>query len=144
MLVAALLAVAAAGTLTAITPTLPLLLVWALLAGAGAVIVEVLTETTLQRDLDEDVFARAYGIAFPASIGGIVIGSLIAAPLVALFGLTGALLSIALLAAGYATVIARATTAAAPPAKPVTQLARRQHAGTSAVAPVAVARCGIE
>jgi MFS family permease len=125
MLVAALLAVAAAGTLTAITPTLPLLLAWALLAGAGAVIVEVLTETTLQRDLDEDVFARAYGIAFPASIGGIVIGSLIAAPLVALFGLTGALLTIAVLAGGYATVVARAKAAAAPPAEPVTQLARR-------------------
>ena len=119
MLVAALLVVAAAGTLTAVTPTLPLLLAWAVLAGAGAVIVEVLTETTLQRDLAEDVFARAYGIAFPASIGGIVIGSLAAAPLVALFGLTGALLSIAVLAGGYAAVVARAKTAAAllgPPA----------------------------
>ena len=122
MLVAALLVVAAAGTLTAVTPTLPLLLAWAVLAGAGAVIVEVLTETTLQRDLAEDVFARAYGIAFPASIGGIVIGSLAAAPLVALFGLTGALLSIAVLAGGYAAVVARAKTAAALPGPPAAEL----------------------
>ena len=70
MLVAALLAVATAGTLMALTSTLPLLLACAVLTGAGAAIVEVLTETTLQRELDEDVFARAYGIAFPASVSG--------------------------------------------------------------------------
>src|SRR5262249_3102815 len=48
------------------------------LTGMGALLVEVLTETTLQRELDEDVFGRAYGIAFPAAIAGIVVGSVIA------------------------------------------------------------------
>ena len=42
------------------------------IGGAGAVLVEVLCETALQRELDEEVFARAYGIALPVSIGGIV------------------------------------------------------------------------
>ena len=121
VLVAALLTVATAGTLMAVTSSLRLLMTGAMLVGAGAVIVEVLTETTLQRDLNEDVFARAYGIAFPASIGGIVIGSLIAAPLVAVVGLTGALLTIAVLAGGYATVVARTRTTAERFSAPATQ-----------------------
>jgi hypothetical protein len=48
--------------------------------GAAAVLVEILTETGLQRMLDEDVFGRAYGLALPASLGGIVVGSLVAPP----------------------------------------------------------------
>ena len=55
-------------------------------SGAGFIVVEVMVETSLQRTLAPDVFARAYGFAFPAAIAGIVAGSLIAAPLVALFG----------------------------------------------------------
>lgn len=38
------------------------------------------------------MFGRAYGFAFPASIAGIVAGSLIAAPLAALFGLVATLM----------------------------------------------------
>ena len=48
------------------------------LTGMGALLVEILTETTVQRELDGDVFGRAYGIAFPAAIAGIVVGSVIA------------------------------------------------------------------
>jgi MFS family permease len=47
------------------------------LYGAQTVLL-LLTETTLQRELDEDVFGRAYGLAFPAAIAGIVVGSVIA------------------------------------------------------------------
>jgi MFS family permease len=105
VLVLALLGVAGPAALMAATPCLPGLLVWAVLGGAGAVLVEVLCETSLQRDLDEHLFARAYGIAFPAAIAGIVGGSLLAAPLVAGIGLTGALLGTGVLAAGYAVVV---------------------------------------
>jgi hypothetical protein len=52
---------------------------------------EVLGETALPRMLDDEVLARAYGLVFPISISGIVAGSLIAGPLVSLFGLTGAM-----------------------------------------------------
>jgi hypothetical protein len=52
--------------------------------------------------LDETVLARAYGLAFPASIGGIVAGSLIAAPLVTLIGLSGALAAMGGIVAAYA------------------------------------------
>ena len=82
----------------------PGLLLWAVIGGAGAVLVEVLCETALQRELDEEVFARAYGIALPVTIGGIVGGSLVAAPLVALVGLTGAIVGTGVLAGGYAGI----------------------------------------
>ena len=60
--------------------------------GTGAVLVEILTETSLQRTLDEEVFGRAYGLAVPASLAGIVAGSLLAPLLVAVFGERGALI----------------------------------------------------
>ena len=62
-----------------------------LVGGSGAVVAEVLSETALPRMLDDDVLARAYGLVLPASLAGIVAGSLIAGPLVGLLGLTGAL-----------------------------------------------------
>jgi MFS family permease len=105
VLLHALLAVAAPAALMAVTPSLAGLVVCAVVGGAGAVLVEVLTETALQRDLPEEVFARAYGIAFPAAIAGIVGGSLVAAPLVAAVGLTGALLATGALAAAYAGLL---------------------------------------
>jgi predicted MFS family arabinose efflux permease len=105
VLVLALLGVAGPAALMAVTPCLTGLLCWAVLSGAGAVLVEVLTETSLQRDLDEQVFARAYGIAFPAAIAGIAGGSLVAAPLVAAIGLTGAIVSTGVLAAAYAALV---------------------------------------
>jgi hypothetical protein len=89
-----------------VTPWLPVLLVWSVIGGAGAVLVEVLCETALQRELDEEVFARAYGVALPMILAGIVGGSLVAAPLVALVGLPGAIAATGLLAAAYAGFVA--------------------------------------
>jgi MFS family permease len=106
VLIGALLVLAVPAALMAVTPWLAGLLLWAVISGSGAVLVEVLCETALQRELDEDVFARAYGIALPMTLGGIVVGSLVAAPLVALLGLTGAIVGTGVLAAGYAGVVA--------------------------------------
>ena len=64
------------------------------LTGIGALLVEILTDTTLQRTLDEDVFGRAYGLALPASLAGIVVGSAIAPVLASLLGGSGALLAV--------------------------------------------------
>jgi hypothetical protein len=64
-----------------------------LVAGSGAIVAEVLSETALPRLLDEDVLGRAYGFMLPLSLSGIVAGSLVGGPLVALLGLTGALIS---------------------------------------------------
>jgi len=105
VLVGALLVLAVSSSLMAVTPWLPGLLVWGVVGGAGAVLVEVLCETALQRELDEDVFARAYGVALPMILGGIVVGSLVAAPLVALIGLTGAIVVSGMLAAGYVGIV---------------------------------------
>ena len=74
-----------------VVPTLPLALGLAFLGGGGMIVGEVLAETALPRMLDDAVLARAYGLVFPASIAGIVAGSLTGGPLLALFGLTGVL-----------------------------------------------------
>jgi MFS family permease len=100
-----LLAVAVPSSLLAVTPWLAGAVFLAVVIGAGSVMVEVVVDTALARSLDEAVLARAYGLAFPASIGGIVVGSLIAAPLVALVGLSGALAAVGGLVAVYCLVL---------------------------------------
>jgi MFS family permease len=70
--------------------------------GASAILVEVMTETGLQRMLPTEVFGRAYGLAIPASIAGIVVGSLIAPVLVGVLGLNGSLAACGAVALGYA------------------------------------------
>jgi MFS family permease len=74
-----------------VVPTLAGAIVLALLGGGGMIVGEVLSETALPRMLDDAVLARAYGLVFPISISGIVAGSLVAGPLVSIFGLTGAM-----------------------------------------------------
>ncbi len=83
-----------------VVPTLAGAVALAVLGGGGMIVGEVLGETALPRMLDDAVLARAYGLVFPISISGIVAGSLIAGPLVSLFGLTGAMV------AGGASVLA--------------------------------------
>src|SRR5204863_7992462 len=86
------------------------------LSGAGCIVVEVMVETSLQRSLAPDVFARAYGFAYPAAIAGIVAGSLIAAPLVALFGVHGAFAALGGITALYTLTLLRRPQAAVAPA----------------------------
>lgn len=114
VLVAALLMVAAPMALLAATPSLPAAMILAAAGGAGAIVVEVLSETGMQRWLDGAVLARAYGLALPAALGGIVAGSLIAAPLQALLGLDGAFIACGAAVALYATVVAAASTSPLP------------------------------
>ncbi|MDX6206160.1 MAG: hypothetical protein QOF39_2217 [Frankiales bacterium] len=102
VIVASLLLVSASLPLMALAPLLGAAMMLTVLNGAGAIIVEVCTETALQAELPEEVFARAYGFAFPASVTGIVVGSLIAAPAAQLFGLTGSFTLTCALVACYA------------------------------------------
>jgi predicted MFS family arabinose efflux permease len=85
-----------------LVPSLAAAMVLALLGGGGMIVGEVLAETALPRLLDDEVLARAYGLVFPISISGIVVGSLIAGPLVSLLGLTGtmAVAGVAVLSVG--------------------------------------------
>jgi len=99
------LSVGLSAMLLGVPATLPVLMAWAVVVGAGSLVVEVATDTALQTSLHPEVLARAYGIAFPAAVAGIVVGSLVAAPLVALVGVGGALVAIGLAMAGY-TVLA--------------------------------------
>jgi MFS family permease len=112
----ALLAAGAPLALMAAVPTLALALLLCALNGAGSLVVEVFTETALQQQLDPAVFGRAYGFAFPASIAGIAAGSLLAAPMAALLGLTGALITLAVLVTAYASVLLAQRPAMAPAA----------------------------
>lgn len=104
----ALLVVAGSLPLLVMVPSTPVVLVLAAANGAGALAVEVCTETALAEQLADEVFARAYGFAFPASIGGIALGSLLAGPLTAALGLGGGLMLVAVVIVAYAAAISRA------------------------------------
>jgi MFS family permease len=105
-----------AAALVAVGLPLPLLAVigWPALAlavvafsGAGAMLIEVTMETCLQRTLNEEVFGRAYGLALPASLGGILAGSLIGPALSGAVGTSGALTITGCAVIGYAAVVVR-------------------------------------
>jgi predicted MFS family arabinose efflux permease len=101
----ALLFVAAAVALLGVSASLPVAMLLAAAVGVGSLVVEVLAETRMQRLLDEAVFARAYGLALPCALAGIVAGALIAAPLTALLGMAGAMAALAAAVALYAGVV---------------------------------------
>ena len=88
-------------------PTLAGALAGALLAGGGMVVSEVLSDAALPTMLDDAVLARAYGLIVPTSLGGIVVGSLVAGPLATLLGLPGALAAVAVVALGAAALLGR-------------------------------------
>ena len=96
--------------------TLPLLsvgrvaataLLLAAISGVGSMVVEVCVETTLQRSLPDEVFAAAYGFAFPVAIAGIVAGAGLASLLYSVAGLLAALvvMGLSLAACGVALVV---------------------------------------
>jgi predicted MFS family arabinose efflux permease len=101
----ALAAVAASLALLALAPNLTVAVLLCALSGAGSVLVEVIGETVLQRSLPEAVFVQAYGLALPASLGGIVLGALVATPLVLGAGLAGALIALALVVTAYVGLV---------------------------------------
>lgn len=102
---AALLMAGAPTALMTLGPSRPVAVLLAVISGAGAIAVEVLADTWLQRCVDEQTLGRAYGFAFPAAIGGIVIGALGAGPLEGVLGLSGTLLAVGLLVLGYGAVL---------------------------------------
>ena len=83
----------------------PAAIVLAAATGTGAILVEIITETGLQRTLPPAVFGRAYGLALPASIAGIVVGSLVAPALTSLLGETGALVACGAVTIGYGVLL---------------------------------------
>jgi predicted MFS family arabinose efflux permease len=87
--------------------TLPLAIALALLGGGGMVVAEVLGETALPRMVDDEVLGRAYGLLLPASLMGIVAGSLVAAPLVAVAGVGGAMVATAAVVALVGALLVR-------------------------------------
>jgi MFS family permease len=118
-LVAGLLCVAAPLPLLAAAHGLVPALLLSLVGGAGAVAVEVVVETGLQRTLPGEVLGRAYGFALPAALSGIVVGSLVAPLLVALAGLGGALVILGVVVGVVAALAARRPAAGlAAPAAP--------------------------
>ncbi len=120
----ALFVVGATLPLMAVMPWLLTVMVWALLGGAGSVMVEVQTETALQSQLDDAVLAQAYGFAFPVSIAGICVGGAVCAPVIAAVGLTATLAGAGVLVAAYAlwllgTRVSPVTVLETAPATPV-------------------------
>jgi len=97
---------------------------FAMISGAGSVSVEILAETALQRYLPDDVFARAYGFALPASLAGIVVGGLIAPTLLTLSGVTGAFVIVAAAVVAYAVLFVVRPAKRQPSIAPANAVAR--------------------
>jgi MFS family permease len=113
----ALAAVGAPMFLLATTHHIAVAVAAVVVSGIGSVLVEILADTALQRQLPPAVLGRAYGFAFPASIGGIVAGSLIASPLLTLLGTTGTLVATGALVTAYAAAVAGAGRRLAAPVR---------------------------
>lgn len=105
-LVGGLILVAAPLPLLAITTSLVAALALGAVAGAGALLVEVVADTRLQQTLPPERLGCAYGFAFAASVGAIAVGSLVAPALVAVAGVSGSLIAIGIAVAALAAVIA--------------------------------------
>jgi MFS family permease len=118
-LAVALLLVAASMAALGQSTSLVQAVVLAVLGGGGMIAGEVLSDTALPRMLDDEVLGRAYGLAVPVSLGGIVIGSLAAGPLVSLFGLHGAFAAAGAFVALSAALLLRRPLAVAPATAPV-------------------------
>ncbi|HET9070571.1 MAG TPA: MFS transporter, partial [Acidimicrobiales bacterium] len=104
----ALVGVTLGAVAVAVAGSLAVVMVLAVVGAMAAIAVEVMTDTTLQQTLDEDVLGRAYGFTFPAAIGGIALGAAVATPLLGLHG--------ALVALGGLAVLQAAAVAARRPA----------------------------
>jgi hypothetical protein len=74
-------------------------------AGLGMVCTELLLLTTLQRNAPADVMARVFGVLDSLNVGSVMVGSLLAAPLLAVAGTRGALVILGI-AAPTALVLA--------------------------------------
>lgn len=118
-LTVALLLVAASMAALGQSSTIAEALVLAVLGGGGMIVGEVLSETALPRMLDDEVLGRAYGLAIPVSLGGIVVGSLMAGPLVSLLGLEGAFAAAGAFVTLTAAVLLRRPLTVSPAAAPV-------------------------
>jgi predicted MFS family arabinose efflux permease len=67
------------------------------LAGAGQVVVDVISVTLLQRTLERDVVGRVFGVFDALTVGAMIVGSLIVAPLRSAFGYSWMLVIVAAL-----------------------------------------------
>jgi hypothetical protein len=117
VVIAALGAVGLSVAGVAILPWAAAILIVIAVGGAASLLVEITMNTGLQRMLPRDAFGRAYGLAVPASIGVIGVGSLLAPVLDSALGRTGALLACAAAVLAYTAFLALAPRHAAPAAQ---------------------------
>ena len=109
VVIAALSAVGLSVAGVAILPWAAAILTVIAIGGAASLLVEITMNTGLQRMLPRDAFGRAYGLAVPASIGVIGVGSMLAPVLDSALGQTGALLACAAAVLAYTAFLALAT-----------------------------------
>lgn len=91
----ALLALALPLPVLAFTTDVPVAILVSVIAGVGALLVEVVADIRLQRTLEQTRLGCAYGFGLTVSVGGIAAGGLFAPILVSLAGVGGALCLIA-------------------------------------------------
>jgi predicted MFS family arabinose efflux permease len=103
----ALAVVGLTATLIVLAPGIVPALALAVAGGAAAIVVEVACETALQRDLEPEVLGRAYGFAFPASIGGIAAGAALTPVVLGVLGVVGTATLIGVAVVAYAVRLTR-------------------------------------
>lgn len=91
----------------------PVAFVLVLVAGLGAVIVDVLALTVLQRTVAGEVLGRAWGLLDATAVGAMLAGGFVVAPTVAALGDSGALVVLPVLALVAVPLGARGVRAAA-------------------------------
>ncbi|MGB9376955.1 MAG: MFS transporter [Mycobacteriales bacterium] len=107
--------------------------------GAGTLVVDVLAITSLHRSVPRDVLARVFGVFFAIVVAAIALGSLIAAPVLHIFGLHGALLTFGLIVPlivmlGYPTLRKLDQKAVSKLAELAPRIALLEHLGMFAAA----------
>jgi MFS family permease len=118
ILAAALAVVGLPMALLAVTRLAAVAVVLVCLTGIGALLVEILTDTCLQRVMNEEVLGRVFGLTLPAAVSGIVAGALIAPALADGLGVSGALILVGVAALVYALLMLRPWTAGPDTATP--------------------------
>jgi Transmembrane secretion effector/Cyclic nucleotide-binding domain len=95
VLTLAMLALCLPNIVLAVTESPALAVAAQVVRGAGTLVVDVLAMTALQRAVAPDVTARVFGVFWALIVGAIALGALIAPPVVALLGLEGAIVALA-------------------------------------------------
>jgi MFS family permease len=95
VLTAGMLVYCLPNVLLAVTTSPEIAVAAQVMRGAGTLVVDVLAITALQRAVAPDVTARVFGVFWALILGAVALGALVVPPVVAVLGLEGAIVALA-------------------------------------------------